>query len=583
MKRNSVNILFAALYFTFLAGSANARYNNNYSELVKDCENLIHDKMESDNIIGASALIMVNDSVIWENGFGYADKENKVPMTVNTVVNIASVTKTFTALAIMQLHEKGLLDIDEPLNKYLPAFNPKNRWDNLEKLTIRSVITHTSGIQSDVLKNSDLGSGKYTDVLGFINDTYLLYPPGMVESYSGSGYSILGCLIKEVSKQDYADYIKEHILIPLEMYHSGFIMDSLMNRTRVYSEGERLKEYGFRDIASGGIYTNIIDFAKYARGLMDAYNGMNTTLIGQESIREMFTLHPDNALIESNNKGLGWFMFKNDTAFAVTHAGDCAFGHAEICLIPDKNAAVMILINSAEGEPLRRDFCRTVLNEYGFSTRDIIAPPVIKEVHKEIKSISLSNDILMKHAGDYAQGFSFLTVSISDSNLIMVRDNKYFTLEALSETEFVPYEKTDKDEKVLKDDERYCFVDYGDFHILFHKVRDKESLLGFKLNNFSPSIMNKKLGAYEHFGYQLLVGDTKFKGAELSLSGNRVLMLKLIAYDGEYAFPLDVISNEYATTCGLTAGFGYTIKFTENDKYDIVDFGGITFRKQKYQ
>jgi CubicO group peptidase (beta-lactamase class C family) len=165
MKRNSVNILFAALYFTFLAGSANARYNNNYSELVKDCENLIHDKMESDNIIGASALIMVNDSVIWENGFGYADKENKVPMTVNTVVNIASVTKTFTALAIMQLHEKGLLDIDEPLNKYLPAFNPKNRWDNLEKLTIRSVITHTSGIQSDVLKNSDLGSGKYTDVL----------------------------------------------------------------------------------------------------------------------------------------------------------------------------------------------------------------------------------------------------------------------------------------------------------------------------------------------------------------------------------------------------------------------------------
>ena len=126
--------------------------------------------MESDHIVGVSAAIIINDSVIWKNGFGYSDKENNLPMSVSTVVNIASATKTFTALAIMQLQEKGLLDINQPLNKYMPQFNPLTRGEDLDDLTIKSVITHSSGIQTDVLKNTDLGSGKYTDVLGFIKN-----------------------------------------------------------------------------------------------------------------------------------------------------------------------------------------------------------------------------------------------------------------------------------------------------------------------------------------------------------------------------------------------------------------------------
>jgi len=441
------------------------------------------------------------------------------------------------------------------------------------------VITHSSGIQTDILKNSDLGSGKYTDVLNYINETYLLYPPGLVESYSNSGYNILGHLIKEVSKQDYPEYIHTNIFTPLGMSHSGFIMDSLKNRTRVYSGGKRLTEYVYRDIASGGIYTDINDFTKYTKGLLDAYHGMNSPLIQTKTIHEMFTLQRDHVLIESNKKGLGWFMLKNDSIFAVTHAGDGAFGHAEICLVPEKNAAAMILINSAEGETLKRNFCFNFLNKFGLSVSDIIPPQVIKEVHKEIKPIILSDDILMKHAGDYAQGFSFLTVSVEDSHLKMVRDNRHYLLKALSENEFVPSEKTEKGATLQKEDERYCFIDFDDFHILFHKSENSETRLGYKLNPLSSLTLRKKLGEYEHFGYQLLVGDTKFNGAELSLAENRVLVLKLFTSDGAFTFPLNVISDTYAVTSGLGTGFGYTIKFAENDEYDILDFGGITFRK----
>ncbi len=571
--------LLLILYLIFLTISINAQNSNNSSELIKECEDFIIQKMESDNIVGVSAAIIIDGSVIWKNGFGYADKENNIPMTVNTIVNIGSITKTFTALAIMQLQEKGLLDINQPLTNYLPQFKPKTRGEDLKQLTIKSVMTHSSGMQTDILNNSDLTTGKYTDVLGFINETYLLYPPGLVEAYSGAGYNILGHLIKEVSKQDYPNYIHMNIFTPLGMSHSGFAVDALKNRTNIYLGEKEVKEYEIRDIASGGVYTDINDLAKYAKGLLAAYNGKSSTLIQTETIHEMFTPQSENILIESNKKGLGWFMFKNDSVFAVTHAGSGGFAHAELCLIPEKNAAIMILLNSAEGEPLRKTFCFNFVNKYGLSIPDIIPPPFIKEVHKELKPIILSHNIMKKHVGDYAQQFSFLTISVEDSNLVMVRDNKHYLLKALSENEFVPYEVVGKDSTTQKDNERYCFINVGRYHILFHKVGNKESQLGYKLNKINLSLLSKKLGVYEHYGYQLLVGDTKFKGVELLMAENRVLILKLITPDGDISFPLNVISDKYAITGGLGTRLGFTVKFIENDKYDIVDFGGITFRK----
>ena len=573
--------LFSVLSLAFPVITVNAQNSNSHPELIKECEDLIIKKMESDNLIGVSAAIIIDDSVAWKKSLGYADKENRIPMTENTVANIASVTKTFTALAIMQLQEKGLLDINQPLNKYLPQFNPLTRGENLDDVTIKSVITHSSGIQTDVLKNGDLGSGKYTDVLGFINESYLLYPPGLVESYSNSGYNILGHLIKQVSGLDYPEYIHKNIFAPLEMNSTGFLMDSLKGRTRIYSGGESLHDYGLRDIASGGIYTSMNDFIKYARELMNAYHGINSSLINSLTIQEMFTLQTDNAILESNKKGLGWFMFKNDSVFAVTHAGDAVSGHAEICLIPEKNTAAIILINSAEGESLKRDFSFNFIRKFGLSVHDIIPPQVIKEIHHEINPVDLQAEALKKHAGDYSQGFSYLTISLKEGELVLHRDGRQYILKALSENEFVPFEKVEQDSLSVKDKERYCFMDYGGFHILFHKNGNNESRLGYKLNSFNTSSMAEKYGRYEHYGYQLIMGDTKFKGAELAIDNDRILMLKLIAFDGEYPFPLNVISDEYAVTSGLGVGFGFTVRFLEDENYNIIDFGGLTFRKLK--
>jgi CubicO group peptidase (beta-lactamase class C family) len=571
MNKQTIFHLFPILYLFFLSGNVTAQGLNVFSGMTAELENLISSKMESDNLVGVSAAVMVHDTVIWEKGFGYADKENHVRMTEHTIVNILSVTKTFTALAIMQLQEQGIVDIDQPVNRYLPQFRPRTRGEELDRLTVKSMITHSSGIQADILKNSDLETGKYTDVLGFINETYLLYPPGMVESYSSSGYDILGHLIKEVSSLDYPDYVRQYIFGPLGMDHSGFFMDSLPNTTRIYAGGNSMHEYGFRDVASGGIYTNIDDLISYARGLMDAYSGAKTSVIGTASIREMFTRQRGDVLIESNKKGLGWFMFANDSIFAVTHAGDAASGHAVLILIPDQDAAAMILINSGEGESLKNDFSNHFIHRFGLSIPDIIPSNVIQEFRSEIEPIHLPVEILQNHTGNYSQGFSYLTVAAEDDHLVIDRDHRNFVLKALSENEFVPCES----------DDRYCFLDTCGFHMLFHESGNSETRLGYRLNAFDPSLFRERLGEYEHFGYQLLVGDAKFKGARLSLSGDGVLMLTLIAYEGEFAFPLNVISGEYAITSGLGSGLAFDVKFTEDEIHFILEFGGITFRKSK--
>ena len=556
--------------------------DNKDEKIIAESEAFLKEKMKSDQIIGLSAAVIVNDSVIWKNGFGYSDKENKIPMTVNTLVNIGSITKTFTALAVMQLHDKGLININLPLAKYLRQFKPKTNNINVNEITVKSVIIHDSGIQPDVWKNSDLSTGKYTDVVNFINDTYISYPPGMTGLYSNAGYNILGNMIKEISKQDYADYIRKNIFIPFKMNHSGFAFDSLENRTKLYLGGNTVKEYELRDIASGGIYTNMNDFTKYARGLIKAYNGRRSPLIKQATIHEMCKLQNKDVAIETNKKGLGWFMFKNDSAFALYHAGSAGFAHANILLIPEKKAAVIVLTNTAEAGSIAEEFCFSFLTKYQLSLSDLFPPPVTGKIHDAAEKIDLSDSLLKKQIGNYAEPYSYIKIRLENSSLKLIEEKKQYILQPLSATEFLPIEIVANDSLVEKKYVRYMFKDLGTYHFLFIRKGEREYLLGTRLSRINRPLWSKKLGTYEHYGYQMVTGDTKFKQVEIYITEDDVLMLKLTTFGSERTIPLQVISDDYALTSGINSGFGgYNVKFSENKDYQIVDFAGIAFRKKR--
>ncbi|MFY7816023.1 MAG: serine hydrolase domain-containing protein, partial [Chryseobacterium taeanense] len=457
---------------------------------------------QNKNIVGLSAAIIVNDSVIWSNGFGYADKLNKVPMTANTVVNMGSITKTFTSLSVMQLQQKGLLNINDPLNSYLTDFRPKTKNIDIRDITIRSVLTHTSGIQPDIWKNSDLRSGKYTDVLGYINNTYITYPPGMVGLYSNAGYNILGTLVKAVSKQDYADYVHQNIFAPLGMSRSGFAMDGLKYRSKIYLGGNEVEEYELRDIASGGIYTNINDFSKYAIELMKAYNGESSSVIDSSTIREMFSIQNQNVLIESNKKGLGWFMFKNDSNFAVYHAGSAGFAQAKLLLIPKSKFAVIVMTNSAEGGAIAEEFCFSFLNKYQLSISDLFPAPITGKIHSSSTPIRLSRHSLKRYLGNYAQEEGYIKVTLEKDRLRLIDGERQYFLTPLSRDEFLPVEIFPNDSLVERSNKRFVFKKVNNENFLFQRIGDREYESGLKLKNVDRSVWENKTGKYRHFGYQ---------------------------------------------------------------------------------
>lgn len=165
-----------------------------------------------------SILVAYKDKIIEKRSYGLASIEYEIQNKVNTKFNIASITKMFTAVATLQLYEKGLLELDVPIGKYLPYYPNKLVRDSV---TIHQLLTHTSGNNNfyvgEFLKSNNMNYRNVSDFVPlFANDT-LLSKPGTKYDYSGSGFVILGLIIERVSGDNYYDYLKENIFKPADM------------------------------------------------------------------------------------------------------------------------------------------------------------------------------------------------------------------------------------------------------------------------------------------------------------------------------------------------------------------------------
>lgn len=197
---------------------------------------------------GVSLAVARDGEIVYGRGFGHRDREAHRPATLSTVYGIGSVTKSFTAVAIMQLEEAGLLSVSDAVVRYLPEFRLKNHQAHAEAITIHHFLTHTSGLppmsslyyaMADSMKSDPMVAGMegavqalerhppirtYEELMAFVSqlDLELLGPPGRHFSYCNEGYSLLGCIIQRLSGRPYQQYLEEHVLHPAGMNHSTF-------------------------------------------------------------------------------------------------------------------------------------------------------------------------------------------------------------------------------------------------------------------------------------------------------------------------------------------------------------------------
>ncbi len=174
---------------------------------------LIKKEMSAGDITGLSIALVNDQEVVWAQGFGYADKWKGIKATPDTVYQLGSIAKVFTATAAMQLAEQGKLDIEQPLQDYLPEFSIKSRYGDTRNITPRNVMTHHSGLPGYWLQGmSERQPAPFTGQVTAVRSEYVAAPANTVFSYSNLAVSLLGATIGRLSEEDYADYMAHHLL-----------------------------------------------------------------------------------------------------------------------------------------------------------------------------------------------------------------------------------------------------------------------------------------------------------------------------------------------------------------------------------
>lgn len=307
-------------------------------------EAVLKSAMARHGIPGLSLALVVDSKLVWSAGMGIADVENDVPAKPETVYRLASLSKPITAVAVLQLVERGKLDLDAPVQRYVPSF-PEKAWP----VTTRQLLGHVAGI-----RHFEDGEIKITrhytslgDALALFKDDPLVLEPGTRFLYTTHGYTLVGCVIEGAAEAKYVDYVRENVFAPaeIETAQADDLFGIIKNRARGYQRvGGALHNAGLTDtsykIPGGGLCASAPDMGRFAMAPLDG------ALLKKETVAEMFRSVKTRGGT-SMGYGLG-FALDNDKKRGrreVFHTGGQQGFSNILYILPERRFAVAILTN----------------------------------------------------------------------------------------------------------------------------------------------------------------------------------------------------------------------------------------------
>jgi CubicO group peptidase (beta-lactamase class C family) len=312
----------------------------------------IKDQMDKRGIVGLSIALVDDQKIIWQEGFGYADKENNIKATPQTRYRAGSISKIFNAIAVMQLREQGKLDIDQPLEKYLPSFSIHTRFGNANGITPRSIMTHHSGLPGDWI--DEMWSEKSVAIserVDKIKDEYVAYAPNTIMAYSNLGVTLLGDAIQKIAGMPYADFMNESVLRPMGMTDSHFERPLEGARaSKAYSQGSLISEIPLNDIPAGGLNTSVEELSRLAMLVNAKGEIAGNRILNPRSLETMFTQQNTDVPLDIGNKiGLAWFIDETplaDIEPVYAHSGGTIAHRSHFAVARQSKLGVVVLANS---------------------------------------------------------------------------------------------------------------------------------------------------------------------------------------------------------------------------------------------
>jgi CubicO group peptidase (beta-lactamase class C family) len=319
--------------------------------------------LKRSSAVGLAVGVVRNGCLEFFSGQGLADIASRTPITQDTVFRIASITKTFTAIAVLQLWEQGHINLDAPANDYLRAYRLVPAKASFRPATVRHLLTHTAGIRevlhlSGLLRMRDLGEtvklGRPVPSLAeyYHGGLRIDAEPGTRFTYSNHGFATLGQIIEDVSGESLDQFFREHIFEPL-----GMVNTDLVRSERVQSQlatGYNQQRHGVQPVADyevvtvggGGVYSSSTDMACYLAALLGGGANQHGRLLKPSTLAMMFAPHyqPDPRI---PGNGLAFFRANLGGHLAVEHDGLLPGFDSQIYLAPDDGVGVMAFTTGA--------------------------------------------------------------------------------------------------------------------------------------------------------------------------------------------------------------------------------------------
>jgi CubicO group peptidase (beta-lactamase class C family) len=342
-------------------------YELKKKQFEKALDEYITARMGEVNAAGMSIVVVDNDNIVYEKGFGFADKEQGIPVKSSTLFHIGSITKLFTGISIMQLAQKGLIDIDAPIQTYLPDFSIKYHVNKRQMITIRSIMAHQSGIFGDKITMEDGSQYPAEDFRMFplySQNEYAPYDPNYITAYSNFAVSLLGLIIERVSGQKYEKYVHDHILKPCGMDESGFdpVNEQPALLAKGYdAEGNLSPYYYINDNPAGFLASNSNNMAKFIKMILDNGSIQKKCILNPATLQYMYrnqSIYLPMSLYDQYSSpytfGLSWMLQNHSLDYmgkVVGHGGNLPPYNSNLLIAKDKNLGVFVTANSANFYP----------------------------------------------------------------------------------------------------------------------------------------------------------------------------------------------------------------------------------------
>lgn len=305
---------------------------------------------------GVMVGVVQDQQLVWQKGFGFADVQQRLPMTAQTKFRMASHSKMLTAIAIMQLREQGKLRLDDPVVKYLPWFKSKPAGDDDGPITIEQLLSHSSGLQREAGDHwTSLEFPTRDELQKLMADRQSAFAPQVRWKYSNLAYAVAGLLVEKVSGQSFADYAQANILGPLNMVDSSFdknVRGLAVPYGRRMPDGTR-ETFGFVDArgmaAATGLTSTLNDMAKYVSAQFRRGPRGGAQIASSGSFREMHRVRS----VEENwtsGSGLGFITNRIKDKSYVGHSGGYPGYTTQTLFQPGEKFGVIVLTNSADSE-----------------------------------------------------------------------------------------------------------------------------------------------------------------------------------------------------------------------------------------